>query len=468
MAPLLRLLLAVSLLTNAGLGWAYLTGHREVEPAHADVERLQTQVAELNAELRQARSGSAQFRAEEATADAAAEPTAPVGQPAPPEVLAELHRIEDSVTAIRGLTPKSDVPIVFLDKDQLHQYFQESFDHEYTPEERVQDQKLLSYIGLIPASFDLPSFIVDLLGEQVVGFYDDDQKRMALIGEASDLSPDERITFAHEYNHTLQDQHFDLQKLNPPNAENDDQSLAIQALVEGDAVLTMGLWANQNLTRSEMEEASRGGGEDQNLRQAPLVLRNELLFPYTDGARFVRVLYDQGGFAAVDQAFREPPRSTEQILHPEKFNQRNEPIPVEIAATDQILGPDWTDVISNTLGELDLRILIEQFTDRNTGNRAAAGWGGDRYRLVERSDGQLGLILQTAWDTENDANEFSTALTQALRKRFGVSNTDTSGSRVLIRNSEQPSLIVKRGGDVLLVMGPDEAMLTQAANALGF
>jgi hypothetical protein len=170
----------------------------------------------------------------------------------------------------------------------------------------------------------------------------------------------------------------------------------------------------------------------------------------------------------VDQAFREPPRSTEQILHPEKFNQRNEPIPVEIAATDQILGLGWTDVTSNTLGELDLRILIEQFTDRNTGNRAAAGWGGDRYRLVERGDGQLGLILQTAWDTQNDADEFATALSQGLRKRFGVSNTDTSGSRVLIRNSEQPSLIVKRGSDVLLVMGPDEAMLTQAASALGF
>jgi hypothetical protein len=228
------------------------------------------------------------------------------------------------------------------------------------------------------------------------------------------------------------------------------------------------VWASQNLSRQELDQAAQGGGDDRALRQAPLVLRTELLFPYTDGARFARTLYDRGGFAAIDQAYRNPPSSTEQILHPEKYTQGHEPIPVVITPTDQILGAGWADIASNTLGELDMRVLIEQFTDRQTANRAAAGWGGDRYRLIERQDGQLGFILQTAWDTTVDADEFATALAQGLKKRFGVNEGDTTAARIRIRAAEQQSLVVKRGVDVLLVMGPDEAMLTQTASGLGF
>ena len=125
-------------------------------------------------------------------------------------------------------------------------------------------------------------------------------------------------------------------------------------------------------------------------------------------------------------------------------------------------------ISSNTLGELDVRVLIEQFTDRQTGNRAAAGWGGDKYRLIERQDGKLGFILQTTWDTAGDADEFATALAQGLKKRFRVNEGDASGARVLIHDPEQSSLIVKRGQDVLLVMGPDEAMISQTAGSLGF
>jgi hypothetical protein len=470
MSRVLKGLLIVSLLANAALFWAYNTTRQEVEAAHAEADRQHAQLTDLAGELRAARGEISQLRAQSAQSETgpAPAPTPSVGQPAPPEVLDALHRIEDSVAVIRGLTPKSDVPIVFLDKDQLRQYFQESFDREYSPEERAQDQKLLSYIGLIPRDFDLATFLVDLLGEQVVGFYDDDKKHMALIGEASELSPDERVTFAHEFTHTLQDQYYDLRQLNPPDSENDDRSLAIQALVEGDAVQLMTLWASQNLSRQELEQASQGGSDDRKLRQAPLVLRTELLFPYTDGVRFVRALYDSGGFAAVDQAYLRPPSSTEQILHPEKYRAGDEPVAVEIAPTSQLLGDTWSDVSSNTLGELDIRILIEQFTDRQTANRAATGWGGDRYRLMERQDGQLGFILKTAWDTTGDADEFATGLAQGLKKRFGVSEGDTNAARVLIPDASQPSLIVKRGQEVLLVMGPDQAMLSQTATGLGF
>ena len=87
---------------------------------------------------------------------------------------------------------------------------------------------------------------------------------------------------------------------------------------------------------------------------------------------------------------------------------------------------------------------------------------------MERQDGQLGFILKTAWDTTGDADEFATGLAQGLKKRFGVTEGDTNAARVLIPDASQPSLIVKRGQEVLLVMGPDPLMLSQTAAGLGF
>src|SRR5205823_1133055 len=132
------------------------------------------------------------------------------------------------------------------------------------------------------------------------------------------FGPAEKDTFAHEFTHALQDQYFDLGKLSPKHPDNDDRSLAIQALIEGDAVLMQRLWAQQKLSQDEINQLGQGGA-DSKLFSAPLFLREQLLFPYGDGFNFVRQTYQQrGGYVGVDDVFLHPPDSTEQILHPEK------------------------------------------------------------------------------------------------------------------------------------------------------
>jgi hypothetical protein len=468
MSRFIKFLLVLSLIANGVLVWVQQSATADAEAARLDAERYRDQVAQLNRELRTARAGDSAMRADAGTADTPLVENS-ASTAVPDSVIEALRTIQDQVATLRGITPDREVPIEFLDRDQLRAYFQQSFDRDYSPEEREQDRKLLSYLGLIPADFDLPAFMVDLLQEQVVGFYDDDRKRMALIGESSALSADEKITYAHEFTHALQDQRFNLKQLNPPDSDNDDRGLAGSALVEGDATVLMGMWASQYMTRRELQEAGGSGGEDDKLKQAPLVLRTELLFPYSDGQRFVQRLYDQGGTQAVDQAFRNPPRSTEQILHPDRYAQGDEPVDVTLPPADQLFGAGWSDLTGNTLGELDLRILVQQYTDSTTGNRAASGWGGDRYRLVERADGQLGLALKTTWDTSNDANEFFDGLTKSLRKRFNLAadHTADASNRVVLGGS-QPAIIARSGSDVILVMGPDDQSVTTAAAALGY
>lgn len=469
MRPLIILLVVISLAANGVLWWANREARDELATISGDVERFQTQIEELSQELRAARAENQQLR-ERLGPGAPAAPAASAPAPAPSaETVADLRRIEENVVRLRGLAQKAEVPLDFLNHQQLREYFLRSFERDYTPEERERDRKLLTLLGLVPASMNLAEFMIELLQEQVIGFYDDESKRMSVIGEGVALGPNEKITFAHEFTHALQDQHFGLEALNPPNPDNDDRAMAIHALIEGDATLLMGLWANQELTPREMDEASRSDGSSDKLRQAPLVIRTELLFPYADGLRFVQRLHNQGGFAAVDRAFRDPPASTEQVLHPEKYTRREDPVPIDLPATETLLGPGWSDVVSNTLGELDLRILVEQYTDRVIGSRAATGWGGDRYRLAEDANGRLAFVLRTAWDTPNDADEFHTALAQSLRRRFNLPDggIPKDAPRQLMTAASQPSLVSKRESEVILVMAPDEATLNRLAAALG-
>lgn len=356
-----------------------------------------------------------------------------------------------------------------MSQAELRQFFQDSFDREYSPEERASDQKLLVALGLIRPDQDITALLHKLLSEQVIGLYDDDTGRMYLIGEARQATPAIRVTFAHEFTHALQDEHFNLKALNPPDSDNDDRSAAIQALVEGDATLTMTLYAIAELTAEERRRyvQSESAGGSNGFRDAPLVLRDELLFPYLEGLRFVQLIHRQGGFAAVDAAFRDPPASTEQIMHPEKYFAREAPIAVTLPDLAASLGDGWRQTAANTLGELDVRILVEQYVDRPTAEKAAAGWGGDRYALLEDAGGRSAVVVKTVWDNRPDAGEFFQAYSTALRNRFGPQGRLTSqeAARQVLIAPSYATLVELRGPEVLVVIAPDQHTLDTLARA---
>jgi hypothetical protein len=322
---------------------------------------------------------------------------------------------------------------------------------------------------LIPPDYDLTGAMLGLLSSEIIGMYDQTDRRMYLIANQAQPSPSTKVTFAHEFTHALQDQTFGLKGLDPPPGQDDDRAAAIQALVEGDATVTMGVFARDELSARErrqyQQEQQRPGPSP--FDDVPLVLREELIFPYREGADFVLALQRRGGFAAVDAAFHAPPRSTEQIIHPDKYLAGEAPVAVELPDLAGALGGGWRQTDGSTLGELDIRVLIQQSTDRSTAERAAAGWGGGRYAMLQDGE-RAAVVFRTAWDSPQDAREFFDAYRRALRSRFGARGRTLidEPDRQALAGDNLAALVAIQGQDVAVTLAPDEATMQQLGQAL--
>jgi hypothetical protein len=377
-----------------------------------------------------------------------------------------IQQIESDVVKLRGLQPKSTIPVKLLDRTALQNMYLSRFNRDYLPSERESDQKLLTTLGLIGPNENVPQILLGILNEQILGVYNEDDKTMYMLSENGQFGPSEKDTFAGEFDHALQDQYYDLSTLAPRHPDNDDRSLAIEALTEGDATLLQRLWAQQNLTSDELNQIGQGSPTSK-LVSAPLFLREQLLFPYADGFNFVRQIYQTSGYAGVDDVFRHPPQSTAQILHINKYRNHVAPVDVHLPDLSQAqLGDGWREVNSNVFGELDLRLILTQLTDSTTGVRGASGWSGDRWELLER-DGHQALGLKSVWDTQADATTFFKTFSQAMVNRyFGATVEEASDSRNALTATNAATDVRRDGATVYCVISFDRPTADAIAEAL--
>jgi hypothetical protein len=140
------------------------------------------------------------------------------------------------------------------------------------------------------------------------------------------------------------------------------------------------------------------------------VIRSSLAFQYNTGSVFAAAAYLRGGWPAVDAAHLDPPASSEQVIHPEKyFDARDRPVAITIGGTEALERDGWTLAMEDTLGELDIRVMVGRDGDAFRAAGVAAGWGGDRMRAYVRGD-DVAIVWLTAWDTPGDAAEFAEAM----------------------------------------------------------
>jgi hypothetical protein len=374
-----------------------------------------------------------------------------------------LRAIEAQVSRIRGLQPLSAPDLRLLDHTSLQAYLLDEFDRNYLPREREADQKELVALGLIQPSDDLVQIDLNLFTAQVIGIYDTQVKSMFVVSDQGSFGPAARLTYAHEFNHALQDQYYGLNKIAPKHPESNDRSLAVHGLIEGDAIMLQNLWAQENLTQDDVLQLARGAGSDDSLARVPLVVRAELLFPYTYGYNFVRQAFRAAGnsYTAVDSLFLNPPESTSQILHPEKYRNHVAPAHVQLGDVAANLGPDWRTVGRGVLGELDTRVLLQQWgSSQPEAARVAAGWSGDRWQLVEKG-GLTAIALKSTWDTSAAASEFFSAYTQGLRTRFADAQVDESSpTRQALTTDSAATEVRLQDSDVLMVIGFDRETVT--------
>ena len=341
---------------------------------------------------------------------------------------------------------------VLIDEAQLRTNLTADFDRSNPAAVVANSERELIALGLIPASASLRVLVLDLQSGQVAGYYSPKQNELFVVSRAGGIGPTQRVTYAHEFTHELQDQHFDLDALDLEAPDQGDRSLARLSLVEGDAVSVQTKWMTTELTADELGQVFSDSLDPTGLAafgRAPKILQETALFPYQAGVAFVQGLLAIGGYDAVNAAFSDPPASTEQIIHPEKYTAREAPIEVKPASgLATKLGSGWSEAARDTLGELTLRVWLQTGgVTASDATAAAAGWGGDRLVLFTGPGGAIALAIETTWDTAADATEFAAAATRALAGH-GLSSgiVHTAGST-----------------RVSLAIGPD---VTQMAGAL--
>jgi hypothetical protein len=347
----------------------------------------------------------------------------------PPDPATVYAAIEPQVVAIRGLEPKASVEPKILDAAGIQKFVKDSFSKDNPPEVVAANGRLLITLGLLDPKASLEDLYIELLGSQVAGLYNPDDKQLYVVSKSGAIGPTEKVTFSHEYTHALQDQNFDLKGLALDQIGEGDRGIARLSLVEGDATLLMSYWATANLTQAETFQLLSESLDPANtkiLNEMPAVLRESLLFPYTSGLNFVQGLQAVGGWKAVDNAFGKPPASTEQVLHPDKYASGEAPIkvdmPKDLAAG---LGAGWKVGLEDTLGEFQLKVWLANASGgkgASVADAAAAGWGGDRVALLDGPDGATAVVISTTWDTPQDAVEFAAAADVAAGGLAGSSD----------------------------------------------
>jgi hypothetical protein len=357
--------------------------------------------------------------------------------------LEELTRtIAKDIERLRGESFLHPVEVSIAGSEDFRRYALERMEHTTSEEELAAEEIAGKLLGLLPPEMDLLETQLEVLEEQVSGFYDPATKSFCLMAGTS--GPAAKVTLAHELTHALDDQHHDIDSRVDRLKGNVDALTAYWAVVEGSGLSLMNQWVADALLEKRIswqDLQDIPGLESGAMAKAPEYIWKPLLFCYVRGATFLvnegSLLGAAGKFPSAEdvrRSFETPPRSTEQVLHPEKYwdpESRDEPRDLGFHVD---LDAGWSVVHENTLGELGLALFATPPDERRGvdlsnadaipliayTSTAAAGWGGDRYVLLGRAEARV-LHLVTLWDTATDAAEFFAAA-EALRPHLEEAN----------------------------------------------
>jgi hypothetical protein len=395
----------------------------------------------------------------------------------PNSIDSQMDQIQQQVLSYRGLKLTQPLSRALMTTAQLKDQVINDFFADYTTADAQKDEDELSTFGLLPANFDLHDFYIKLYSEQIAGYYDSKTKKMYVISDEGFNGP-ERMTYAHEFTHVLQDQTYDIQnglKMNEDYCKNETEyCAAVQALVEGDATLSEQYWFYKYSTDLDKQQISNFQATYTSpvYDSAPAYMKEDFLFPYTQGLDFVNYLYGENKWVSIDAAFKNPPVSTEQILHPEKYPDE---VPVKVTVPDLLptLGTGWSELDRNVMGEWYTYLVLADGRDAKfrlddqVAKDASAGWGGDTYvYYTNEATKQFVLVWDSVWDTANDSNQFWKASRTYGNDRWGTPHQDSNSSISWQTDTEGLVTMQQSGKSVLWIMTPSADMQLKLLAAL--
>lgn len=394
-----------------------------------------------------------------------------------PSLQEQVNQIQTEIEAIREARFKDPVQAQTQAPEAFNAYLEQQLSQLYSDEDLSQTATIVQALGLYrgPKIEDLKALAQKTWSTQAAAYYAPEKNGFFVLMQ--DL-PETLlgVTYAHELYHAFQDQYFDLDAFyrQQINQLNEDELYARQAVVEGEATLVMNLWLlkqylgqippeplvtqtiamQSSLDTQELlasltasEQAGSLGEAAQAAEEIPAFILEPLLGSYIKGMGFVYEVYRQGGWAQVETLYDNPPVSTEQVLHPQKWFQNERPVALEWPDLEASpLFRDWTLLGTETLGEVQWRIVFAEHGLEREGIAAAAGWGGDTYAVFQnpKDEADLLVLLATAWDSEAEAEEFVATYERLLAVKYeGRQDTNQavvrSGDRVLIVEGGDPS-----------------------------
>ncbi|MFN8608138.1 MAG: hypothetical protein U0931_11445 [Vulcanimicrobiota bacterium] len=336
---------------------------------------------------------------------------------------------------LRQLSYKK-VPNKRVSQEFVSNYVGKAVDKEMKGPSVRRRELFLKDFKLMKSGASLAGTYKILLKDQVRGLYDPDTKSYLVVKGGSSAGIErmlmnmysfmglqfENVLTVHELDHAIQDQHFNLKKLQKSVEGNWDRELALQSLVEGDAssVMTDYLFDQMGQPRPRNVEMPPVTGSPA-VDSAPIYFRDGLIVPYLQGQAFVDYLREWGGWQSVNAAYRKLPASSEQILHPKKyFNDQ----PVEVKINLPGL-PGYKNLGQDTAGEFVIRCWGRE---NDVWRGLAAGWGGDRFQTWESPSDHY-TLWESRWDSAQDAKEFADFARPRLSAR---DNLLIDGQRVQI------------------------------------
>lgn len=366
------------------------------------------------------------------------------------ELLATVDEVLHFVSKDTLLPIKHEVKKAIISREQVEKYISEKFKTDVDRIRFERSELVLKKFGLLPRNFNLHDFMIKLLAEQVAGFYDEKTKTMNLLDWISPIM--QKPVMAHELTHALQDQSYDLLKMSKHDEEiekrslqdlkaaidNDEQSTCRSAVMEGQGMIVLLDYMLSQVGKSvedspqfvDMMQSSMdksGDGKSPLFDSAPLLLREELIFPYRQGTNFIKELLMAGGKKlAYTGVLDRMPQTTHEILQPKEYLAGHH-IPPLYLPDFSFLKKDYEPFDVGAVGEFDVTILLKVYSEDAVAKRLSQDWRGGSYYAAGRkgakpgdtnSSSHVGLYYASKWATEASAQEFARIYLSALPQRY--------------------------------------------------
>jgi len=409
----------------------------------------------------------------------------------------ELFRSVDEILQFAskdsGLPIKQEVKRRLTSRDEFVAYVNKHLAEDEDAQRLRRSELVLKKFGLLPANFDLQSFLVTLLREQVAGYYDPKTQMVNLLDW---LGPEQqRPVLAHELTHALQDQSFGLEKWlkagdddldhkpepTPADIENDEVSEAHQAVVEGQAMVTLidymlapvgkSLADSPEVAKALKDGMLVGTADSAAFGNAPLYLKEALVFPYRYGIDFEAELLKSGGKArAFAGAFANPPQSTRQIMEPKTYLAGERLQAMKLPDFDRDF-KNYERFDIGSMGEFDTAVLIDQYAGAEQSRNLYPEWRGGYYyaaRMKGDANGPLGLLYVSRWSSSQKASAFAAIYARSLQKRYQrareipLAGERAAGNLDLLETLAGHHAWLTEAGAVVIAQKGDEVLVTES------